>query len=268
MNKAQLPIGIFDSGIGGLTVAKAIEEALPHEHFIYFGDTLHMPYGDRSPDVIRGYCRQIVEFLIQQPVKLIIIACNSASALTAGYLRQLYWQEVEIMGVIRPVIQEMTNQHVKKLGIIGTHATIQSGIYPLLAQEYHSEMDIFQMATPLLAPMIEEGLFDSEVSKALLHQYLSNPGFSDRDAILLACTHYPLIKNEIDAFFNGRKLIFDNAGPLAKSAQKYLTENGLLAEKRMGENRFYVSAQTPHFAKTASMFYGGPVEIETILLKD
>ena len=84
MNKAQLPIGIFDSGIGGLTVAKAIEEALPHEHFIYIGDTLHMPYGDRTPDVIRGYCRQIVEFLIQQPVKLIIIACNSASALAAG----------------------------------------------------------------------------------------------------------------------------------------------------------------------------------------
>lgn len=268
MNKAQLPIGIFDSGIGGLTIAKAIEEALPHEHFIYFGDTLHMPYGDRTPDVIRSYCRQIVEFLIQQPVKLIVIACNSASALAAGYLRQMYWQQVEIMGVIRPVIQEMIIQNVQKLGIIGTHATIQSGIYPLLTQEYQSNMDIFQMATPLLAPMIEEGLFDSEVSKAVLHQYLSNPGFKDRDAILLACTHYPLIKTEVDRFFEGKKLIFDNAGPLARSAKKYLSENGLLSEQRMGENRFYVSAQTPHFAKTASMFYGGPVEIETILFND
>ena len=268
MNKAQLPIGIFDSGIGGLTVAKAIEEALPHEHFIYFGDTLHMPYGDRTPEVIRCYCRQIVEFLIQQPVKLIVIACNSASALAAGYLRQMYWQQVEIMGVIRPVIQEMIIQNVQKLGIIGTHATIQSGIYPLLTQVYQSNMDIFQMATPLLAPMIEEGLFDSEVSKAVLHQYLSNPGFKDRDAILLACTHYPLIKTEVDRFFEGKKLIFDNAGPLARSAKKYLSENGLLSEQRMGENRFYVSAQTPHFAKTASMFYGGPVEIETILFND
>lgn len=264
--KKEQAIGIFDSGIGGLTVAKALERALPNEHFIYFGDTEHMPYGDRSAEHIKAYTEKIVEFLIEKEVKVIVIACNSASAVAAGHLRRLYWEKVEIIGVIRPVLKEIVAQRVKKLGVIATQATVNSNIYPRLAQEYDIELDIFQLATPLLAPMIEEGLFGNEVSKAVLNEYLSNGKFADKEAILLACTHYPLIKNEVSAFFGGAKKIFDNAEPLANEVASYLRSNNLLASEKNKANQFYVSEITDHFERITQLFYGKEVKIKEVKL--
>lgn len=264
MKRPEQPIGIFDSGVGGLTVAQAIAEALPNERLVYFGDTVHMPYGEKSPEHIRAYCEQIVEFLLSKHVKLIVIACNTASAIAASYLRSKYWQLVEIIGVIRPVIQQIIQDQISSVGILGTHATIGSGIYPQLIQEYGSTLDVFQLATPLLAPMIEEGLMDTEVSKAVLHQYLSHPGFTECEALLLACTHYPLLRQEISDFFSGTKRIYDNAAPLANTVKKYLSENNLLAESRQGGNTFFVSEQTAHFEKTARLFYGTQITIQKI----
>lgn len=266
MKRAEQPIGIFDSGVGGLTVAQAIGQALPNERLVYFGDTVHMPYGEKSPEHIRQFCSQIVEFLMSQNVKLIVIACNTASAIAASYLRSQYWQQVEIIGVIRPVIQQIIQDQVSTLGILGTHATIGSGIYPQLIQEYGATLDVFQLATPLLAPMIEEGLMDTEVSRAVLHQYLSTPGFTECEALLLACTHYPLLRQEISDFFSGTKRIYDNAAPLAKTVKKYLSEHNLLADARKDENTFFVSEQTTHFEKTARMFYGKQISIQKIEL--
>lgn len=264
MKRSEQPIGIFDSGVGGLTVAQAIRQALPNERLVYFGDTVHMPYGEKSPEHIRQFCSQIVEFLISQDVKVIVIACNTASAIAAGYLRSKYWQQVEIIGVIRPVIQKIIQDQISSLGILGTHATIGSGIYPQLIQEYGATLEVFQLATPLLAPMIEEGLMDTEVSKAVLHQYLSNPGFTECEALLLACTHYPLLRQEISDFFSGTKRIYDNAVPLARMVKKYLSDYNLLAESRQGENRFFVSEQTAHFENTARLFYGQQISIQKI----
>jgi glutamate racemase len=200
----EQPIGIFDSGLGGLTVAKAIRELLPHEQILYVGDTLHMPYGDKTAEEIQGYCKSIVEFFLQKKVKLIVIACNTASSFAASYLRSLFWKQVEIIGVIRPVVRMMAEKGFQHIGIIGTKGTIQSGIFSTLYNEYHGSGSLYQLATPLLAPLIEHGDLEDNTLKQALQHYLSHPEFETCDAIVLACTHYPLIKNQIDAFFNFR----------------------------------------------------------------
>jgi glutamate racemase len=263
MTKSQA-IGVFDSGIGGLTVVKAIESLLPLEQIIYVGDTQHMPYGDKSPEHIKSYCKRIVDFLLTKDVKMIVIACNTASSVAASYLRSTYWEQVEIMGVIRPAILSIIEKKYKKIGIIGTQGTIQSNIYPTLFQEYHSDVELFQLATPLLAPMIEQGLYGNKVSKAVLDEYLKNDQFQDKEAILLACTHYPLIKNEVDAYFNHTKDILDNAEPMAKAVKKYLYDKNLLSETKLSENQFYVTEYTQNFEETSKIFHGSSIQIEAI----
>ena len=235
MKKSQ-PIGIFDSGIGGLTVARTLGELLPDEQLIYFGDTAHMPYGDKSAEEIVTYCRKIVEFLLSKQVKLIVIACNSASSVAAGILRREYWQQIEIMGVIRPVIRAVLAKKITRLGIIGTRATVESNIYPGIFAEYGEPVQIYQKATPLLAPMIESGQQESKAMTKVLNEYLSDARFADDEAILLACTHYPLIKEQVDRFFEGKKMILDNATPLAEALKDYLGEKNLLASSRQAEN--------------------------------
>lgn len=262
--KASQPIGIFDSGIGGLTVAKAIETLLPHEQIIYVGDTQHMPYGDKSPEHIRQYCERIVDFLLKQEVKLIVIACNTASAVAASHLRSIYWQRVEIMGVIRPVILSIREKGYRKVGIIGTTGTIQSNIYETLFREYGEEVDLFQLATPLLAPMIEEGLFGTRVSQTILEEYLSHPGFADKEAILLACTHYPLIKKEVQHFFQDKKDILDNAGPMAETVKAYLEKSRLLSESKTEASRFYVTEFSKTFEQTSRIFHGRSLDVQEI----
>lgn len=260
------PIGIFDSGIGGLTVAKAIEELLPNEQLIYVGDTQHMPYGDKSPEHIRQYCKQIVEFLLSKNVKLIVIACNTASSVASSYLRSIFWEQVEIMGVIRPVILSIIEKKYKKIGIIGTQGTINSNIYETLFREYNSDVEIFQLATPLLAPMIEQGFYNNDVSKAVLDEYLKNDNFKDKEAILLACTHYPLIKNEVNAYFNHSKDILDNALPMANRVKNFLTDKDLLATEKTNPNIFYVTEYTQNFENTSKIFHGSKIEIKEITI--
>jgi glutamate racemase len=265
--KNTQPIGIFDSGIGGLTVAKAIEELLPNEQLIYVGDTQHMPYGDKSPEHIRQYCKQIVSFLLSKNVKLIVIACNTASSVASSYLRSIFWEQVEIMGVIRPIIISIIEKKYKKIGIIGTQGTINSNIYENLFREYGSEVEIFQLATPLLAPMIEQGFINNEVSKAILDEYLKNEEFKDKEAILLACTHYPLIKNEVNNYFHQKKDILDNALPMANRVKNFLNEKNLLAPEKINPSVFYVTEYTENFENISKIFHGSKIQIEEIDLK-
>lgn len=261
-------IGIFDSGVGGLTVAKALEELLPHETFIYVGDTKHMPYGDKSEESIKNYCKRIVEFLLEKKVKLIVIACNTASAVAASYLRATFWQQVEIMGVIRPMVKTAIEEGYHRVGIIGTIGTVKSHIYPRLFEEYHSNAEIYQLATPLLAPMIENGDHHTEISKAIIKQYLGHKEFESCDAILLACTHYPLIKNQVIDFFQRKKHIIDNAVPMAQAVKKYLEEKNNLATQRQGTHEFYVTEYTHNFQEVASMFYGKPIVCQHLNLQE
>lgn len=271
MTKTQ-PIGIFDSGIGGLTIVKSLEKELPHERFIYFGDTAHMPYGEKSPEEILSYSKKIVEFLISKKVKLIVIACNSASSIAASQLRASYWQQVEIMGVIRPAIKAIIQKKIKSVGIIGTQATIRSNIYANLLLECDPNLDIYQKETPKLAPLIENGFVGDPLLDHELANYLLDPQFVDKEAILLACTHYPLISHQVDTFFKHQKQILDNAGPLAVEVRRYLSEKQLLAspkaadEAKVASNEFYVSKYSPNFIKNIQTFYNTPIRIEEIRL--
>ncbi|MEZ5045495.1 MAG: glutamate racemase [Chitinophagaceae bacterium] len=263
---AQEAIGIFDSGIGGLTVAAAIQKMLPNENIIYVGDTLHMPYGSKKPEEILNYTDKIVSFLIQKKVKLIVIACNTASAIAASELRRKYWKQVEIIGVIRPVLQHIQAMSIKSLGIIGTQATIDSHVYIDIAKEMNIACSISQIATPQLASLIEENKMALDSSKSLLTEYLSHAALKDKEALLLACTHYPLIKKQIDSYYDGKKIILDNAGPIAQKVRDYLSENHLLNLEPNPQHEFYVSKLNDYFKQIISLFYEQELLIKEIEL--
>lgn len=253
------PIGIFDSGLGGLTVAKAIHTALPEEQLIYFGDTLHLPYGEKSPQRIIEFSDAIVQFLISKKVKLIVIACNSASATAASYLRQKYHDQIEIRGVIRPMLAAVAAKNFGSVGLIGTQATVNSKVYTDILKEYNQHTKLTSLATPLLVPMIEEGFNKNDISKEVIKEYLSQ--FKNIEALLLACTHYPLIKNEVIDFFENKIAVLDNADFMAQDVRHFLSKNNLLATKKIADHQFLVSDFTQNFAKSASMFFGKEINV-------
>lgn len=260
MNNA--PIGIFDSGLGGLTVAKAISELLPNEPLIYYGDTIHLPYGEKSATHIKEFSEAIVQFLISKNVKIIVIACNTASAIGASFLRKKYHEQIEIRGVIRPMLSIVGQNNYKKVGLIGTQATVRSGVYADILKEYNAEIKLESMATPLLVPMIEEGFHENNISEAVIKKYLDE--FENIDALLLACTHYPLIKDAVISFFEKNKTkidVLDNAVFMAEDVKLFLEKNNMLSTKKTADDIFLVSDFTQNFANSASMFFGKPINV-------
>lgn len=258
MNK---PIGIFDSGIGGLTVAKAIAEALPNETIIYFGDTAHLPYGDKSKESITMYSKRIAGFLLAKGCKAIVIACNTASAHAYSDLKKFY-PKIPIINVIDPTVDYCLSKYKKaRIGVIATRGTIKSRIYPRKISKKNSKIEVPQTATPLLAPMIEEGFFNNKISKTIIHSYLSNKNFEKIDALILACTHYPLIKKEVVAFFKRPVEVIDSASVVAQYTKKMLSENGLLSKSKKGKNQFYISDYTESFEETSKIFFGDIIEL-------
>ena len=196
------PIGIFDSGIGGLTIAHAIKKKLPNESLIYFGDTKHLPYGEKSEQAIKDYSLKIADFLKNNNCKAIIIACNSASSVAYYHIKKNV-NSVPIYNVIDPIISFISIKYFnKKIGVIGTKATIQSGVYKNKILEKNSSLKVASLETPLLAPMIEEGFFNQEISSTIIKNYLNDEKLDEINVLVLACTHYPLIQNEIKKFYN------------------------------------------------------------------
>lgn len=259
----QQPIGIFDSGIGGLTVANAISGALPQEQIIYFGDTAHLPYGDKSARAIKQYAYIIVDFLIEQQCKAVVIACNSASSVAYPFLYELYREDILIFNVIDPVVKGIAQDlSLKKVGIIGTQATIQSGIYERKLLELRPDLEIKSLATPLLAPMIEAGFYNNNISRAVLESYLQRPEFLELDALVLACTHYPLIRSDIASLLPESVKIFANTDFVPRELKLELERHYLLNPQRTGENRFYVSDYTEAFEQTTRAFYGQSIHLE------
>lgn len=267
LGNQNAPIGIFDSGIGGLTVANAVCKALPHEHIIYFGDTAHLPYGDKSPETIQRYSLQITEFLLSKGCKMVIVACNSASAAAFPRLKEVFGEKVLLLDVIEPLVEAVAEQHFKKVGVIATKATISSGVYTRQLNEASPETEVAALATPLLVPMIEEGFFQNEISHAIIAQYLSNECFAGIDALLLSCTHYPLIKREISAFWDDKVRIYDSTDVVTQKTRKMLAERGLLnPSTQTPSHQFYVSDLTPSFEKTTKLFYGREIHLERMRL--
>ncbi|NJM26423.1 MAG: glutamate racemase [Bacteroidia bacterium] len=265
---APQPIGVFDSGIGGLTVAHAIRRILPNERMIYFGDTAHLPYGDKSEAAIQAYSVKIADALLRKGCKVIVIACNSASSAAYELLREYVRRDAHVINVIDPMVDLITAQFPgKRVGLIGTRRTVQSDIYVQKVKALSPSIEVKSLATPLLAPMIEEGFFNNQISHDVIAQYLSDDTLSDIDALVLACTHYPLIKKEIGEFYHHRLPIIDSAEVVANALRQHLTENNLLNEDRpSGHDHFYVSDYTPSFEASTRLFFGEHVTLEEFVL--
>jgi glutamate racemase len=255
------PIGVFDSGVGGLTVAHAIKQTLPGESILYFGDTAHLPYGDKSAEAIISYSRRITGFLLDHDAKVVLVACNSASASAYETLKQEFGDRAIIMDVIDPVISYICSNSFSKAGVIGTKRTIISGTYKDKVEARCPGKSVVSMATPLLVPMIEEGFIFDDISNAIIRAYLSDPLFEDIDALILGCTHYPIIKNQIGKFFNFNVEVVDSARIVSQELRRVLEDNDLLNRGGAGEDRFFVSDHTPWFEKIARMFFEGEINL-------
>jgi glutamate racemase len=264
IKKREQPIGIFDSGIGGLTVAHAIKKILPHEDMIYFGDTAHLPYGDKSEAAIQAYSIRIADILLQKGCKVIVIACNSASSAAYELLQEYVRRDTHIINVIDPMVQYVNQEYSnKKIGLIGTKRTVQSGVYLRKIDELKKHISLRSLATPLLAPMIEEGFFNNQISHEIIAQYLSDPELRDIEALILACTHYPLIKNEISQFYKGSMKILDSSEIVAKALYEYLEKEKLLNNtSHQPKDRFLVSDYTESFESSARLFFHDAVQLE------
>ena len=258
------PIGIFDSGIGGLTVAHAISRLMPNENIIYFGDTAHLPYGDKSPDLIHSFVKNISNFLLnEKQCKAIVIACNTASATSYEFLRDRHKGNVPIINVIDPIVEAIVaDDSIRKVGLIATKTTVESGVYQEKLNRRNPNVEVEVLATPLLAPMIEEGFSQDKISHTVIENYLSNPKFKDIDALILGCTHYVLAKEEINSFFDGKVKLFDSTGILAEKLKDILEIEGLLTGDSHLKNHFYFSDKTRGFEESASRFYGENVKLE------
>lgn len=264
--KKNNAIGIFDSGIGGLTVANAISKLLPNEQLIYFGDTAHMPYGDKSKELIQKYAVRITNFLLnEQRCKAIVIACNTASAAAYEVLRDKYKGKTPIMNVIDPMVEAViADETITRVGVIATKTTIASGVYREKFNRRKPALQYTELATPLLAPMIEEKFYNNKISHAVIENYLSDDALKGIDALVLACTHYPLIKPQIAAFYKYRIQIFDSAEVVAQKLKWVLEKENLTASAKSGADVFYVSDFTRSFEKTTEIFYGKKVHLQQL----
>lgn len=256
------PIGIFDSGVGGLTVAHAIKQILPQESLIYFGDTAHLPYGDKSAESIRFYSRRITEFLLDHDAKVVLIACNSASASAFESLKTQFHDKTILIDVIDPVVEYISTRNFSRIGVIGTKRTISSGTYETKLKELSPSTSVVSMATPLLVPMIEEGFIFDDISNAIIRSYLSNESLAGIQALILGCTHYPIIKNQISKIFNFNVEVVDSARIVAMILRATLEKNNLLNDKIDVKDQFFISDYTDYFEKIARMFFEGEINLK------
>jgi glutamate racemase len=263
MKDSNRPIGIFDSGIGGLTVAYAVNQLLPNENIIYFGDTAHFPYGDKSTAAIQSYAVKITDMLLKQNCKVILIACNSASAAAYQLVKEYVGSRAKVINVIDPIVKYVGDKYpTGKVGLIGTKRTVSSNVYQRKIDKLNKGIIFKAFATPLLAPMIEEGYFNNVISDSIISNYLQDPSLEGIESLILGCTHYPLIKEEIIKLYNGEVDVIDSSDIVAASLKKYLATNNLLNEEITPKHKFYVSDYTQSFAESTRLFFRQEVHLE------
>ena len=264
---AARPIGVFDSGVGGLTVANAIRQILPNETLIYFGDTAHLPYGDKSKETVMGYSARITRYLLERQCKVIVVACNTASANAYDAIVAEAGNKALVVDVINPVVEYVTaGNKYKRVGVIGTKGTINSGTYvgKIIARNPH--ITVSSLATPMLVPMIEEGFIFDDISNAIIRSYLSKPELSQIQALILGCTHYPIIKNQINKFFDFEVDVIDSSRIVANHLQKLLVESNLINPSPNPAYKFYVSDFTDYFQVISKLFFEENILLEKINL--
>jgi glutamate racemase len=259
-------IGIFDSGVGGMTVAHAIEQACPGQRFIYFGDLARTPYGSKSPEMIRRYARQNIEFLLAKGAKLIIIACNSAASVAADEMRAEF--DEPVFDVIAPAVAKVGQMAANaagqwRVGVIGTRATVKSGIYAREIKAVKPDVNVYSEACPLLVPLVEEGWLAKRETKMVLRRYLQPLKTKQVHALVLACTHYPLLKPLIQPRIGKRVQIIDSSLEVASCLRTYLEEHPEHRELRDPDraSEFYVSDVTAAAQATARRIFGRQIDL-------
>ncbi len=277
MDTKSLPIGVFDSGVGGLTVAREIFRNLPNEKIIYFGDTARVPYGNKSPETIIRYSKQISEFLISRHVKAIVIACNTASAMALDAVQAT--TDIPVIGVVKPGADAAVNATVSgRIGVIGTIGTIASGLYDKYIKEIMPSARVFGKACPLFCPLVEEGMLDDSVTVEMIHRYLDDMiKENDIDTLVLGCTHYPLIRTviarEIGGTFadaadcSGAIKLVNPAYTTAIALKALLEEHGIASDTPAlpSDHQFFVSDIPDSFRAFASNVLN--LDIDTVTQK-
>jgi glutamate racemase len=274
---SNLPIGIFDSGVGGLTVYRALHERLPYEHFVYLGDTARVPYGTKSLSTVERYAIENAKFLETHGIKLLVVACNTASALALPAIRQAV--SVPVVGVIEPGARAAVEAAAgKKIGVIATEATVQSGAYAASIGRINSAIEVIERACPLFVPLAEEGWAATDVARAVAEQYLSDLRKKDVGALVLGCTHYPILRNLISGVVGTAVPLIDSGKAAAREVEALLRSSQLLSPKteRDSEARrerqlcddldhFYVTDAAERFARVAERFLGtAPSVLEAV----
>jgi len=254
------PIGVFDSGLGGLTVVKSIKALLPSESIIYFGDTARVPYGNKSRELIKEYSSEITEFLVKKDSKMVVVACNTVSAMVLSTLKKN--NSIPILGVIAPGVAEaisITNN--KYIGVIGTIATVNSDAYNTALKALDSNIETISQACPLFVPLAEEGWLEGDVVNMVVAHYLSPLKEKNIDTLILGCTHYPLLKNAIANQFNKTTVLIDSADAVARAVQKQLSDFDLLNNKDEKGSLFCFVTDIPmHFETVGQQFLGSPLD--------
>jgi glutamate racemase len=260
MNKKNRPIGVFDSGIGGLTVLKEIVREMPSEGTIYLGDTARVPYGIRSPETVIRYSLENTKFLFSKDIKFLVVACNTASSVSLDKIKSVV--PIPVIGVIEPGVKAAVKAtRNKKIGIIGTEATVRSNSYTRLIKAIDRDVEVSGLPCPLFVPLVEEGWTDGEVAVMIAEKYLKEIKNRDIDTLVLGCTHYPLLKKVISSVMGKGVSLIDSAVEVAKEVKTILETSGLSRKQESEPPReFYVTDSPVRFIKVGERFLENRIE--------
>lgn len=262
------PIGIFDSGLGGLTSVQELHRQLPEEKVIYFGDTARTPYGSKSPETIVKFATQIVDYLIARNTKMIIIACNTVTALALDSLRERY-PAVPILGVIRPTVRKVVADGADRVGVIATKATIGSDVYGKELRAKDPDIRVYSAACPAIVPLVEEGLTDTDIMELTVKHYMDDfVRENDFDRLILGCTHYPLVAGHIRKLYPDLRL-YSSSAEVVREAKEILTGRDMLAAGSEFTDRYYASDMSDNFiAMTYMLFADTDFKIHLLKLEE
>jgi glutamate racemase len=249
-------VGIFDSGVGGLTVLREITRVLPQEDTIYFGDTARVPYGTKSPETVTRYAREITAFLIRRDIKLLVVACNTASAVALPTLKRLF--SIPVVGVIEPGARRAVEvSRSGRIGVIGTAGTIRSSAYTRAIKRLDPAAEVLTKACPLFVSLVEEGWVDNQVARLTAQNYLQELKDAGVDTLVLGCTHYPLLKPLIAEIMGERVTLVDSAAETARTVAEILARNNCMRpDSEKGNHHYYVSDIPAGFIRVGKRFLG------------
>ncbi len=265
MKEVDRPIGVFDSGLGGLTAVRELRKLLPNEEIVYLGDTARVPYGTKSEETIKRFAEQDVEFLLGFDIKLIVVACNTVSSVAMNHLREKY-PNIPLLGVLEPGVETACSfTRTRRIGVIGTIATVESGRHVAEIRKY-GDFEVFCKACPLFVPLAEEGLVKGEIPELIARMYLDELR-GKVDTLILGCTHYPLLIETISKVMGDGVKLVNVSHEVARKAHEYLGSAGLLRENGYGSLRIYLTDIPPHYHELLIRFLGEePQLVEKVVL--